>query len=114
MKTILKVSERDDAVIAMPGIARFDLQNTEQLRRELGQLGSDTGNRPLLLDLSTVEFLPSATIGVLVELANRCREARRPLALIRVQPDVIELLELCALDKLFTIQKDEEAALAAL
>ena len=114
MSTVLKIHERDNAVIARPEIAKFDLELTAQLREELTQVSSGSEGKPLLIDLSVVDVLPSVTIGALVELANRCRKDKRSLALIRLQPKVLEILRVCALDKLFTIHADEAEALASL
>ena len=114
MDTVLKIDERDNAVIARPEIAKFDLELTEQLREELKQVSSGSEGKPLLIDMSMVEVLPSVTLGVLVELANRCRTNKRHLALIRLPPKVHEILSVCGLDKLFTIHADEDEALASL
>ncbi len=114
MNTVLKIDQRDNVVIARPEVAKFDLELTEQLREELKQVSSGSEGKPLLLDLSMVEVVPSVTLGVLVELANRCRKDKHHLSLIRLQPKVREILRVCALDKLFTIHADEDEALASL
>ena len=112
MATILNVRETDLAVVAMPNVMRFDLLETDQLRDELSALTSGSETRPLLIDLSQVEFLVSATLGVLVEVGKDCREKARPLALIRLKPKVLQVIQACSLDHLLAIHTDEDEALA--
>ena len=114
MSSILTTRRNDRAVIATPGVAKFDVDSTRRLQRELGALAAESDSAPLLLDLSAVEFLPSGTIGVLVELANKCRGEQRGLALIGLQPKVAEVLRLCSLDEVFAIHADENEALSSL
>jgi anti-anti-sigma factor len=112
MATILNVRETDSAVIAMPRVMRFDLLETDQFRDELSALTSGSETKPLLIDLSQVEFLVSATLGVLVEVGKHCRDTSRPLALIRLKPKVLKVIQGCALDQLLAIHADEDEALA--
>ncbi len=112
MATILNVHETDSAVIAMPRVMRFDLLETDQLRDELSALTSGSETRPLLIDLSQVEFLVSATLGVLAEVGKHCRDTERPLALIRLKPKVLNVIQSCALDQMLAIHADEDEALA--
>ena len=114
MATILNVRETDSAVIAMPRVGRFDLLETDQLRDELSALTTANETRPLLIDLCKVEFLVSATLGVLTEVGTHCRDTARPLALIRVKPKVLAVLQSCSLDHLLAIHADEDEALATL
>jgi anti-sigma B factor antagonist len=114
MAKILRIQDRDDALVATPNVARFDLPETDKLRDELEDATSDSETKPLLLDLSSVEFVTSATLGVLAELAKRCRAEDRPLALIRVRPKVLQVLQLSHMDRLFSIHADEKEALASL
>jgi anti-anti-sigma factor len=111
---ILQLRETDEAVIAKPKVIKFDLPESDRLREELAALTADGDELPLLIDLSVVEFIPSATLGVLVEVANRCRQAGRPLALIRLAPKVRDVFRICSLDSVFAIHADETEALAAI
>lgn len=112
--SVLQVRDTDHAVIAAPRVIKFDLPETDRLRAELEVLTPEAETKPLLIDLAAVEFVPSATLGVLVELANRCRRGKRPLALIRLKPRIREVFRVCSLDTVFAIHDDEAAALEAL
>ena len=114
MRAILNIRETDSAVVATPRVMRFDLLETDQLRDELSTLTSTAEKRPLLIDLSEVEFLISPTLGALVEAADRCREKKRALALIRMKPKVRDVFRTCSLDHVFAIHTDEDEALAAI
>jgi anti-sigma B factor antagonist len=114
MGKILKIRDLDDAVVAAPNVTRFDLVETDKFREELADIVAVDKDKPLLIDLSAVDFVTSATIGVLADLHKRCKASGRPLALIRVQPKVQHVLEMSHLDRVFSIHADEDAALSAL
>ena len=114
MATILNVRESESSVIAMPMVARFDLLETDQFRDEMSVLTAADETRPLLIDLSQVQFVTSATLGALAEIGQHCRDAARPLALIRLQPKVLDVIRTCSMDQVLSIHETEDHALAAL
>jgi anti-anti-sigma factor len=114
MANIVIVRESEAAVVAMPNVSRFDLIETDQFRDEIHALASNGETRPLLVDLSQVDFLVSATLGVLAELTKQCSESERRLAFIRLKPKVQGVIETCAMDRVLTIFTDEDEAVAAL
>jgi anti-sigma B factor antagonist len=114
MGKVLKIRDRGDAVVATPNVAKFDLLETDSFRDELEPVLSAADEKPLLLDLSKVEFVTSATLGLLADLVKQCRNSGRPLALIAVRPKVREVLRISHMEHLFSIHDDEEQALASL
>jgi anti-sigma B factor antagonist len=114
MGKVLKIRDRGDAVVATPNVAKFDLLETDSFRDELEPVLSSADDKPLLLDLSRVEFVTSATLGVMADLVKQCRAKGRPLALVGVRPKVLEVLRISHLDHLFSIHDSEDDALASL
>ena len=69
--------------------------------------------RGLVLDLSEVGFCDSAGLSSLVSLFKRAGEAGRPFVLASPRGNLMSLLELTRLHRVFHIEADINAALAA-
>ena len=72
------------------------------------------GRWKIALDLTDVTFVASAGIGAIVTLHKQCKANGGKLAVYGVSEDILQLLKLTRLNKLFTIAKDKDAALKAL
>ena len=75
-------------------------QVPQRLRQELGRHLEETGARQLVLDLSEVQYVTSAVIGVLVWTDATLKARGGRLALAGVHWRLHELLELCGMSKL--------------
>ena len=67
----------------------------------------------LALDMTNVTFLTSAGIGTLVSLHKACASGKGKLAVFGLSPQLLELLKLTRLDKLFIIRPDQASAVVA-
>jgi anti-sigma B factor antagonist len=56
-----------------------------------------------VVDLSDVSFIDSIGLGALVGAETRARGSAKSLRLVVSQPQIIKLLELTGLDKVFTV-----------
>ncbi len=70
------------------------------------------GLRHLVLDLSGVDFIDSFGLGVLIGALKRVRLLDGDLQLVVTEPRVRRVLELCDLDRIFTLHTDVRAAVA--
>lgn len=70
------------------------------------------GPRLMVLDLRALAFVDSAGIGRIVAAHLRARRARRRLVLVRGTRTVQRILALTALDTVFEMVSEPEAALA--
>ncbi len=80
----------------------------QQVLREVG-----AGNHHLVLDLTGVDYVDSFGLGVLVGALKRVRLLDGDLRLVVPEPRVRRVLELCDLDRVFTLHDDLEGAVAA-
>lgn len=64
----------------------------------------------VVLDLTHVEFLDSAGLAVLVQVASDCHKADQELRLVATSRAVLKPLELTSLDQIFTITGSVPAA----
>ncbi len=104
-QSVLQIQENENAVVVTIQCSEFDHDTTAQLRAEIDGVVAPTSTLPVLLDLSNVTFMPSMTLGALIEIANRCKSQERRLVLVGVTPTVEDVFNLCKLSSLFEIRK---------
>ncbi len=102
-QSILQIQENENAVVVTIQCSEFDHDTTTRLRAEIDGVVASTSTVPVLLDLSNVTFVPSMTLGALIELANRCKSQQRRLVLVGVIPTVQDVFKLCKLNSFFEI-----------
>jgi anti-sigma B factor antagonist len=107
----LRFEERDGTLIVRVEGEELGADTAEEVRRTL--LAGMGAHAFVILDLSTVTFMDSSGLGVLVA-AMKALRGRGELRLIRVNPLVQELFSLTGLNRVFLVDPDETAALAAL
>jgi len=104
-QSILQIQENEHAVVATIQCSEFDHDTTVRFRAEIDGVVAPTSTLPVVLDLSNVTFLPSMTLGALIELANRCKSQQRRLVLVGVIPTVQDVFNLCKLNSFFEIRE---------
>ena len=75
---------------------------------------TDQGRPHLILDLSGVNFIDSAGLGVLLDALKRLRATDNALALVITDYDVERLLGITGLDATLAIFRSRDEALAAI
>ena len=83
----------------------------EQVRQEMQALVAP--ERLMLLDLSNVEYLSSAALGILITTHRMLRRWTGRMTLCGIPEKIAEVFRICKLDRLFEIYPDLESALAA-
>jgi anti-anti-sigma factor len=63
-----------------------------------------------VVDLSKVDYLSSAGLGLLVNIRQKIRQGKGKLALCGLSPRLIELFRSCCLERLFLILKTRDQA----
>ncbi len=104
-QSVLQIQENENAVLATIQCSEFDHDTTVRLRAEIDGVVGPTSTLPVVLDLSNVTFMPSMTLGALIELANRCKSQKRRLVLVGVTPTVQDVFKLCKLSNFFEIRE---------
>jgi anti-sigma B factor antagonist len=67
----------------------------------------------LVLDFSTVKFLSSAVLGLLIRVSKKVYEREGQLRLSNISPRIYEIFKITRLTKIFDIYPDREAAIAS-
>jgi anti-sigma B factor antagonist len=89
------------------------LQGESLQQQVLAALGSD--NRPnVAINLSTVSYIDSSGLGLLVSLHKHCEARQCQFALFGLQAYVQRLVEVIRLNRVLKIYEDETTTLAAL
>src|SRR6185295_1750732 len=85
----------------------LDEANIQELGSELFQLVEDEGQKTLLLNFASVEFLSSAALGKLITLDKKVKAKGGKLRLSNIRPEIYEVFAITKLNKLFDIKDDE-------
>lgn len=81
-----------------------DLASAPQVRRGIYEL-IDQGHHRIAVDLSSVDFMDSTGLGVLIGSLKRLREAGGSMVLAGIRPAVARVFEITGLDRIFTIHE---------
>jgi anti-anti-sigma factor len=99
--TVVRVQE---AKLTYPVLASF----FSEVRQKV-----EGGARLLLMDLSAVSYLDSASIGCLMDVHRLLQEHGGTLRLASLQPRVETMISMTGVHKIVALHRDEEDALAA-
>jgi anti-sigma B factor antagonist len=91
----------------------LDEQNIQIIGEQLFSLVDELGRRKILLNFGNVEYLSSAALGKLITLNKKVNAVGGRLILCSIDPQIYEVFEITRLNKLFNIQREEQAALQA-
>ena len=89
-----------ERVVALP--ARLDVGTSAEVRAEIHR-ALDEHEGDVVLDLSAVEVVDAAGLGVLVGLRRRAYEDGRVVVLRETPPRVVRLLNATRLSRLFVL-----------
>ena len=89
----------------------LDEQNIQKIGEDLFHLVDSENRQKILLNFGNVEYLSSAALGKFITLNKKVQAAGGKLILCNIDPNIYEVFEITKLNKLFNIQKEEQAAL---
>ena len=110
-QTVLQIQTDPRATIATILCREFDFQSTNLFKNELAGVAADDAKRPFILDLTNVGFMPSLTIGALIELRSRFAREKRPFALVGIQPAITKLLQTSGVLNMFEVRNNVTEAI---
>jgi anti-sigma B factor antagonist len=111
----MKVERTDQGGIArlrLTGGDALDMAHAPDVK--LSCLAAVEAGLDVILDLSEVDFVDSAGVGVLVSVFKRTRLRGRRAAFVGVRPGVRAVLAILRLDQIFELRPDTPAALRAI
>lgn len=111
MSTLLTRSEGDVLIAYFQDVRIIDETRINSLGLELAELINNSENSRIILNFKNVSFMSSAMIGKLVLFGKKCKTAKVALRLCNINDNVDEVFKLMKLNKVFSIDKDEETSL---
>jgi anti-sigma B factor antagonist len=108
----LEVDEKADVRIVRVKEAKLTYPNLSAFFAEVRQLVEE-GTRKLLIDLSSVTYIDSASIGCLMDIYRLMQEKGGAVKLSGVQPRVETMISMTGVHKLIDLHREEPAALEA-
>ena len=110
--TVERVDQGGIALLRLAGADALDLGSAHDVKA--GCLEAVDSGLDVVVDLSTIDFVDSAGVAVLVSIFKRTRARGRRAAFVGVQPGVRSVLAILRLDQIFEIRADAPTALRAL
>ena len=108
----LQVESIGDVSVIRVREPQLVFQNLGDFSNDISRL-IEGGARKLLIDLSDVRYLDSASIGGIVDLYRQVSEHTGSLKLVGLQERVERMVSLVGIHKLIDIFHEEKAALAS-
>ncbi len=107
-----KFKQEQTIVLTLGG--RIRMADTEGLERALQDLIRSGGDeRRFVLDLSNVSYICSSALGALIALKRQILKMDGEIRLVVVPGDVLDLLRLTMVDKVFPIHAGVDDAVSA-
>jgi len=90
------------ARIAMSG--RFDFEVHRDFKNAYMTLLDKPAVREIEIEMSQVNYLDSAALGMLMLLHERAKEVNKPVALLNASGEASQVMEVANFSKIFTIK----------
>ena len=110
----ISIEVTDEYILAKIRRNELDEEHSFRIEDEIRAITTKATRRPLILDLSDVNRMPGESLGAFVDLLHQCRHDGRRLILAGLQPQVLEIMSLTKLGRLFEYRDDVDDALAHL
>jgi anti-sigma B factor antagonist len=85
----------------------IDAYTSPRLRERLTEL-LDAGRHRVIVNLQGVEFMDSTGLGVLVSCLKRAKEHQGDLSLVCTSPQILRVLAITGLDRVFQVRGSVE------
>jgi anti-sigma B factor antagonist len=99
------------AVVAVHG--ELDIESAPALKEALVEAIGDHPGERIVVDLEGLEFIDSAGLGILIGGRKRARDNHGDLVLVATGRNVLNVLELTGLVRVFEIHSGRRGALGA-
>ena len=100
----------DDVVVEIVNLERATLSEADTLKNLINDK-VDSGFRKVIIDLSTVEFVDSTFLGVIVGSLKKVAKLNGDLRLVGFRPSVRSMVELTRLFRVFESYGDLQDAI---
>ncbi len=102
---------RDVTVANFRGSSILDSTAVDAIGRELYPLVDEKAVRKLVLDFSSVRFLSSQMLGVLLSLQKKIASIKGRMVICGLREELFKVFKIMRLEKILTFAESEEKAL---
>lgn len=113
MKYDMNIRSLNDNVRVIVLAGEIDLYSAPKLKQEMAML-LESGIRQVIIDLSSVEYLDSTGLGVIIGGLRRIKEKNGSLSLVGLSPLIRRVIEITRLNDVFDIYNTESEAFKAM
>lgn len=99
----------DRSVAVLPLVGAIRSQRVYEIEDALHELGEKKQYK-VIVDLSKAGHISSSALGVLARFADECRKANGELRLVATGQNILNLLQITMLDKVFEVYTSVEEA----
>src|SRR3954447_2344839 len=89
-----------DAVIARVRVKLLDEKDLKLLSQLIDQSAGEPGVSLVVIDLSSVQLLPSLGLGAIVQISNKCKARDQTLKLAAARPAIRQVFAVTRLDRI--------------
>ena len=104
--------EPQDQCLLFHFTGQLDAYSERQFRDFIGD-NAPSGLKPLVIDLSKIDFLDSSGLGALVQLAKQCKDAKRSFVMVG-NARVTQTVKLVRLEEFLHLVNDLQTAFTQL
>ena len=97
--------------MSFQNISVLDSANIEALGRSLLDLVEKQDTRKLILEFTTVRFMSSQALGVLLQLKKAMDPVHGKIVIVGIRPELHKVFKITNLHKMFTFHDDLDKAL---
>jgi stage II sporulation protein AA (anti-sigma F factor antagonist) len=112
--SVLEVQTSGRAIVAVVNRSDLSHDTSQTFQKQLDAAIAAAPGASVVLDLAKVEFVPSLALGILVAANKRLQQDGRRLILVGVRPEVLEIIKLTGLLRVFDVNPDREDAIRQL
>jgi anti-sigma B factor antagonist len=109
----IQVEPQPDDTYLVSLAGEVDLYAAPEFKQQLLQL-IDQGAERIVVDLSSVTFLDSTTLGVIVGALRRLRDRNGDLSIVCIDRNILRVFDITGLDRAFDLHGARQDALARL
>lgn len=104
----LNVTRKDDITVVALNESRLDASIAPAFKQQMEEI-INAGNKQLVLDLNTLTFMDSSSLGAMVGILKYLGNEGK-MIIVGVHGVVLDLFRLTRMDKVFTLVDDMETA----
>ncbi len=106
MEMLKNFSNEEDKWIFQP-IGDVDIHNSEDFKSEILDLYNEE-NKDIIIDGSNLNYVDSTGLGALIYIYNEVHEKGNTIYLDNLKPNILKIIDITALDKVFNIRGGED------